>query len=163
VVHYHVMTSPMFMFMVRHVPSAPEPPPPDPPPTRPFAAPTTTQTVTVPSSIDGTGATDVSTAFATWIATVPNGSVVSFPSNKTYKFVGNAIRLQNRHHLVFEGNGSVIWSSAGSNTLDSCFLIDNGSSDIRIEDFTLRGANTATATALYQTAVGESSMGVSMY
>ncbi len=87
----------------------PEPPPPPPPPpaTRPFPAPVTTQTVRVPSSIDPTGQTDVTDALNAWIRTVPNGSVIEFPTGGIYR-LGSALDLNHRQHTIIAGNDSIL-------------------------------------------------------
>jgi len=73
-------------------------------PTPPFRAPVTTATYTL--NVDKTGATDVTAAINAFVASVPDGSIISFPFG-TYKISG-AISFNGRHNLVFEGNGSTL-------------------------------------------------------
>jgi hypothetical protein len=102
----------------------------------------------VPNTIDATGATDVSAALNAWIATVPNGSVISFPAGGTYQ-LSAGIKLGLRTNLVFEGNGATLRSSgAGSDTYSSLFVFGysyslgywtGGNADIAIYNFKLFG------------------------
>jgi hypothetical protein len=131
-------------------PTEPPPPPPPPPPaSRPFAPPVTSGTYTVPSSIDDTGATDVSTALNNWIdRTVPDGSVISFPAAGTF-LLSEGIKLGNRSNLVFRGNGAHLrLSGSGSNHRASAFVIGwsyrlgywtGGNAHIAISNFVITG------------------------
>jgi hypothetical protein len=147
-------------FAVRHpspstkTPPTPTPTPkptPTPPPAtsgRPFAAPVTSATYTVPASIDATGATDVTAALNGWIQGVPDGSVISFPAKGVYK-LGKGIQLGNRRNLVLQGNGATLRASgAGSDNVASLFVPgysyplrhwSGGTSHIAIRDFNLVG------------------------
>jgi hypothetical protein len=91
-------------------------PDPEPPPTtgRPFAAPVTTRTVTVPTTIDATGATDVTAALQAFIDSVPDGSIIAFPGGKTYKTSG-MLNLQGRANLIIDGAGSALNNVANAN------------------------------------------------
>jgi hypothetical protein len=90
---------------------------------RPFAPPVTTATYTVPGTIDATGTTDVYVALNNWINSVPNGSVLQFPANATYK-LSQGIKLGNRDNLVFAGNGTTLTlTGAADNHQASGFLI----------------------------------------
>lgn len=94
------------------------------PPTsnRPFPAPVTTGTYTVPTSIDRTGATDVFAALNNWIATVPNGSVIAFPSGGIYR-LSQGLMLGNRQHTVFElGTSEFRLVGVGSSHFSSAFI-----------------------------------------
>ena len=66
----------------------------------------------VPSNIDATGATDVTTALNNWIATVPNGTStkhtrIVFPQNAVY-MLSRGILITGRSHVTFWGNGTTI-------------------------------------------------------
>jgi hypothetical protein len=122
--------------------------------TRPFPAPVTTRTVTVPASIDASGATDVSPALNAFVATVPDGSIVSFPADAIYT-LSVGIQIANRHNLVFAGNGATLKVSAsasGNDPLASSFVLgwaygahfwEFGNTDIAIRDFVLVGNSPA--------------------
>ena len=126
----------------------PRPTPTPAPGGRPFPAPITAATYTVPSTIDATGATDVSATLNAWIATVPNGSVISFPSTGIYK-LSRGIELGMRTNLVFQGNGATLRSSgAGNDTYSSLFVFGfsysagywtGGNADIAVYNFNLAG------------------------
>jgi hypothetical protein len=121
-----------------------------------------TGTVTVPTSIDASGATDVSAALATFIRGVPDGSTIVFKAGGTYK-LGTAIHLIGRHGLTFEGNGSTL-RMAGCAVEDSAFLLDGTpSTAITIRDYTMIGDNAAAGTTGAFVAGCESQMGVAIY
>lgn len=137
-------------------------PTPTPSTTGPFAAPVTSRTVTVPTTIDSTGATNAGAALQTFINGVPDGSVIVFKAGGIYR-LDRGIFLVNRHHLVFDGNGATVRSN-GSNTLiaSSPFVIDGANSDIAVRDFTIEGNNPRTGTDIYDLA-GENQQGVAVY
>jgi hypothetical protein len=129
--------------------ATPPTPPATLPVTRPFPAPVTTRTVTVPASIDATGSSDVGAALNAFVASVPDGSIIAFPTGATY-MLNEGIQIANRHNLVFAGNGVTlrVGTSAGSNdALASSFVLghqyggfwDGGNTDIVIRDFVLVG------------------------
>ena len=72
---------------------------------------TATSTIyTVPSTIDGTGKTDVTAALNYWIQTVPDGtasniSVIKFPAGNTY-LLSEGIQFKDRSYLTFDGYGA---------------------------------------------------------
>ena len=112
---------------------------------RPFLAPVTTRTVTVPASIDATGKTEVSAALNAFLATVPNGSIISFPVGAIYK-LHESIYLADRHNLVFEGNGTTLHvdaTAAANSAYTSPFMVGDDlahpNTDIVIHDFILVG------------------------
>lgn len=124
-------------------------PPTDSTATRPFPAPVTTRTVTVPAGIDASGATDTSPALNAFVATVPDGSIIAFPTGATYR-LDKGIQIANRHDLVFAGNGATlnVGPSGGTNDqLASPFVLGHqygkwwqgGNTDIVIHDFVLIG------------------------
>lgn len=116
-----------------------------PPSIRPFPAPVTTCTVTVPASIDATGTTDVSTALTNFILGVPDGSLINFPSTAVYR-VDKAIKLgfAGRHNFILDGNGCTLkyTSVTGTNQNYSLWYDQGAGSDIWIRDFVLIGSST---------------------
>lgn len=111
----------------------------------PFPAPVTTRTVTVPGSIDATGKTDVSAALNAFLATVPNGSIISFPTGATY-LLKKGMQISKRHNLVFAGNGTTLKVSAGAagdSAYTSPLIIGDDprypNTDIVVHDFILVG------------------------
>jgi hypothetical protein len=115
----------------------------------------------VPSSIDPTGSTDVTSALNGFVAGVPNGSIISFPTNATYR-VTEGIYLRGRSNLVLEGNGTTIRSTGGGGTTASSgFKLDNLNSDIAIRNFKVVGSNPNTTTLFNPGS--ESQMGVAIY
>ncbi len=62
-------------------------------------------TVSVPSSIDATGGSDVTAALVQFFASVPAGATVEFPDRAKY-LVDGVLTLQNLQHVTIEGNDS---------------------------------------------------------
>jgi hypothetical protein len=111
--------------------------------TRPFPAPVTTRTVTVPASIDATGQTDVSTALKEFIRNEPDGSLINFPSTATYR-LDRAVFFKSRHNLILEGNGCTLkyTSVTGTSQSYSLWYDLGGGSDIWVRNFVLIGSST---------------------
>ena len=113
---------------------------------RPFPAPVTTGTYTVPASIDASGRTDVSSALSSFIASVPDGSVINFPAGGVYG-ITKAVTLSygGRHNLVLNGNGATIKyiSNAGQNENYSVWYDKGSGSNLTFENFTLIGSSTS--------------------
>jgi hypothetical protein len=125
---------------------------------RPFAPPATTRTVSVPSSIDATGVSDVSAALNSFVASVPNGSVIAFKAGGTYR-LGAGIRFTNRHHLVFEGNGATLRPTGQTdNANNSAFALWGSNTDITIRNFTVIGQNSRPG--VYNSATNENRFGI---
>lgn len=149
------------------VPTPTPTPTPVPTPTpkpRHFALPSTSQTFTIPSSIDSTGATDVSAAVQAWVNSVPNGSILDFAGG-TYRLQGDGILLDNRSNLILEGNGATLLTF-GSGIRDSGFVLGWGAannSHITIQDFTVRNDNPDGATPSAFHGGQESSEGLIMW
>lgn len=111
-----------------------------------------TVSVKVPSSIDATGATDVTDALTAFFSTVPDNATIQFPSKAVYRVEGTLL-FQNRNNLTFEGNGAtikatttgagvtppsalkVLWPRKRS---QFCFL---GGANITIKDMIVRSSN----------------------
>ncbi len=80
--------------------------PPTPGSERPRASARASGPVTqVPSSIDATGSTDVSSKLQAVIDDAPNGSTIVFKRGRPYK-LGQALRISGRRDLTLEGNGA---------------------------------------------------------
>ena len=58
----------------------------------------------MPSSIDATGASDVSSKLQALIDDAPDGATISFQAGGTYK-LGTTVRISGRRNLTLEGNG----------------------------------------------------------
>jgi hypothetical protein len=103
--------------------------------------------VTVPSSIDSSGGTDVSTALQRFVDGVPNGSTISFRSGGTYR-LSRGIQLRSRRNLVFDGNGATFRITGSGSALESsAFFLSTGNQDITIREFTMIGNNAAAGTS----------------
>lgn len=112
--------------------------------------------IKVPSSIDSSGKSNVSSKMASFIKGVPNGSTIVFPANATYLLDGNGIVLTDRKDLIFEGRGTTL-KFTGCGTPDSAFRLQD-TSGIKIRDFVLLGDNPGN----YKAGC-EASEGVAMY
>ncbi|MFA6003657.1 MAG: right-handed parallel beta-helix repeat-containing protein, partial [Elusimicrobiota bacterium] len=110
---------------------------------------------TVPGTIDGTGAADVTALLNNWIASVPNGtaanpSVLLFPAGKTY-LLSQGLQFKDRSYLTFSGYGTKLKldPAAGFTQLQSLFLLGrnyNGyfsgvNTNIIIKGFELEASN----------------------
>ena len=130
---------------------------------RPIPAPVTSETVNVPAIIDASGSTDASAALNAWIATVPDGSVISFPPGGTFRLTAG-IQLTNRHNLVLEGNGATLRPTGQLDTqVSSAFALwgHPPNTDIVIRNFTIIGQNTDPGR--YHGATNENRFGVLIY
>jgi hypothetical protein len=131
--------------------SAPAPtPPPTPAPTsapgpRPFPAPVTAGSYSVPASIDATGRTDVSSSLVSFIASVPDGSVINFPAGSVYGITKSIKLGYGRHNLVINGHGATIryLSSVATNENYSIWYDFGGGSHLTFENFNLVGGSTS--------------------
>jgi len=86
----------------------------------------------IPTTIDKTGTTDVTTTLNNWIASIPNGtssnpSILKFPSSATY-LISQGIQFKDRSNLIFDGYDTKLKlsPSAGFNQLQSIFLLGKG-------------------------------------
>ena len=119
--------------------------------------------IAVPSSIDSSGSSDASAKLASFIAGVPDGSTIVFAAGGTYR-LNHGIVLDNRHNLVFEGNGSTLKAAgSGSAVTDSPFDLDKGDTGITIQDFTLLGDNPTAGTSSAYHSGAENQIGVAIY
>ena len=117
--------------------------------------------VTIPATIDPTGASDVSDALDTFLGQVPDGARIAFQPGGRYR-LGHAIRLEGRHRLTFDGQGARL-DIAGCEIDDSGFVLGRGTSDVVIRDLTIVGDNAAGGTADAFTPGCESAAGVAVY
>jgi hypothetical protein len=124
--------------------AAPTPAPTSAPGPRPFPAPVTTGSYSVPASIDATGRTDVSSALISFIASVPDGSVINFPAGGVYGITKSVKLGYGRHNLVLNGHGATIryLSSLATNENYSVWYDFGGGSYLTFENFNLVGGST---------------------
>ncbi len=95
--------------------------------------------VRVPTSIDATGKTDVSTKMAAFFHSVPDGSTVMFKAGSRYR-MDQTLVLDHRHRLTLEGNGATfIERTPGDAHRTNVRIVL--SSDIVIRHVTVVGAN----------------------
>jgi hypothetical protein len=121
--------------------------------------------VYVPTTIDSTGATNAAAALQSFIGSVPDGSVIVFKAGGVYR-MDRGLSVQNRHNLVFEGNGATLRANGSSGSMWSDPFVFYASptsvSDIVIRNFTLQGNNPHTGTDIYDPSQ-ETQHGVGVY
>lgn len=103
------------------------------------------RTVRVPTSIDATGATDVSASLATFLATVPDQSVIEFAPGGQYR-IESTFWVRQRTGLTFDGNDALIFATTPGDRERTQMAIEGGS-DILVKDLRVRGANPAAGAA----------------
>jgi hypothetical protein len=103
--------------------------------------------LSIPSSIDATGSSDVSSQLQSFINGVPNGSTVSFRAGGTYR-LAKALRISGRRDLTLEGNGARLNLTGTSGTLDSVGIqVRDGSVGTTIRGFTMVGNDSEAGTS----------------
>jgi hypothetical protein len=105
---------------------------------------------TIPSSITSNCSADVSAALNAWLASVPNGSTIDFPSGACYG-IDSSLVLTSRSNLTINGNGGEVEvlnkitsanTSATYTSVPNVTIWDtNGGSNITFENMTLIGDN----------------------
>ena len=102
--------------------------------------------VTVPASIPSNCSRDVSAQLIAWIASVPDGSTLSFTPNGCYR-VDRKLTINYRNGLTFEGNGATFRAftsgrelSASEARTRSMFTFWRGS-NLTVRDTKVIGAN----------------------
>jgi hypothetical protein len=118
-------------------------------------------TYEVPSSIDSSGGSDVSTAVANFVKSVPDGSTIVFRSGGTYR-MERGLKLLDRHNLVLDGNGAT-FRAYGCGMDDSPIVISDYNTGIVIRDFTLRGDNAGGGTSQSHNSGCEQQAGVTIF
>jgi Right handed beta helix region len=93
----------------------------------------------VPSSIDATGATDVTERLQRFFDSVPDGSTIVFPQQGRYRVEGT-LALRERERLTFDGNGSTIFATTQGERNRSQWTILS-SSRLVFRDLVVQGAH----------------------
>jgi hypothetical protein len=94
---------------------------------------------TVPSSITSNCSSDVTSTLNTWIASVPNGSVLSFRQGACYRIDGS-VRVTKRYDLTLEGNGSTFRAVTLGDRYRRHFWFMRGG-NLTVRNLTVIGAN----------------------
>lgn len=108
-------------------------------------------TFVVPDSIDHTGMTDASDALNAFIAEVPDGSTIIFPSGSVYLLQHTGIKLAGRTGLRLIGEDvALLLQTSGDGTDSAAFWLSNlgdvTTSGIEIAGFLVVGENVAAGT-----------------
>ncbi len=129
----------------------------------------------MPASIDATGATDVTDLLNTFLARVPEGTLVTFASDGRYRVDGTVL-LKNRRNVTIDGNGATFFAptdgstfvpkrGAGKNSwprLRAHWRI-RGGGGITLRDLTIEGPNAkggATAAAYVAALEGQAGIAI---
>ena len=119
----------------------------------------------MPPTIDSPVATSAAAALQSFIGSVPDGSVIVFKAGGVYR-MDRGIALQNRHNLVFEGNGATLRSTGDGSSMWASNFVTWASatsvSDIVIRNFVFEGNNPRTGSDIYDPS-RESQHGVGIY
>lgn len=112
-------------------------------PTTTTLAPTTTTlpvgTLSVPATIDPTGATDVTAALNAFIAAAPDGSTLVFPAGGRYRIDGTVV-VADRNRVTIEGNGSTFFAATPGDRTRVHWQVVRGS-DVVLREIFVVGAN----------------------
>ena len=93
----------------------------------------------VPSRIDATGSRDVSRELNSFIASVPNGSVIRFESGGTYR-LSRTMYISGKRHLTLNGNGARLHLT-GASGWNAMGIQVKRSVGTTIRNFTIVGNN----------------------
>jgi hypothetical protein len=100
---------------------------------------TSAAAVAVPSSIDATGGRDVAAALSTFLAAVPDGSVVAFAPGGRYR-VDQRVVVRGKTGLTLDGRGATLVATTPGDANRSHLRIES-SSRIAVTNLAVRGAN----------------------
>jgi hypothetical protein len=95
--------------------------------------------VTVPGSIDASGATDVTNALQSFILNTPDGSTIVFPAGAHYRVEGT-VHVMHRNNLAFEGTGAKVFATTPGDRERSQFLVRD-STNIKFHGLEVVGAH----------------------
>jgi hypothetical protein len=113
-------------------------------PTRPR---TPANAVNVPTSIDATGSSDVSSQLQAFINSAPNGSTIVFKAKGTYQ-LDEALRIIGRRNLTLDGNGARLNLPTVDQDFNSIGIqVRDGSVGTTIRDFVMVGNNSQAGTS----------------
>jgi hypothetical protein len=97
-------------------------------------------TYQIPANIANDCSVDVTQAILSWIASVPDYSILSFGRGACYRIDGT-LQFWGRNGLDFEGNGSTFRAGTTGDASRSQWRVVDGS-DFVFRNMTVRGANT---------------------
>jgi Right handed beta helix region len=95
----------------------------------------------VPATIRGDCSADVTQPILTWIASVPDDSVLSFTSGACYRIEGT-LEVKNRNGLAFDGNGATFKATVTGTLHSRSQWRLLGGSRLALKNMTIRGAKT---------------------
>jgi Right handed beta helix region len=103
-------------------------------------------TYQVPDTIPGDCSADATQPILSWIASVPDDSLLTFAPGACYRIEGT-LEVTNRNGLVFEGNGATFKATVAGNLHSRSQWRLLGGSRVTLKNMTVRGANGQPATA----------------
>jgi hypothetical protein len=110
-----------------------------PPPAPPAPVPAEVNAITMPASVDPSGRSDVSAAFAEVLATAPDGATIRLAPRGQYR-MERTLLIRQRRDLHIVGNGARIFATTPGDLGRASILVER-SAGISITDLTIRGAN----------------------
>lgn len=116
----------------------------------------------VPPRIDASGRRDVSRQLNAFIASVPNGSVIRFKRDGTYRLGNGGVELRGRRNLTLIGRGAKL-KSYGCDTAAAVIQLRNGTFGTTIRNFVLAGSNRQAGTRSAHRGSCEHQAGVAVY
>ena len=115
-----------------------------------FPPPQVTPVHLVPTSVDATGATDVTRQLNEFFASVPDGSVIRFQRGGRYRVEGTVL-LREREDITIDGNAGMLFAqTTGTGVVSDVrrrvHLLVSGGSNITVRNLAIRGAHPAGGT-----------------
>jgi hypothetical protein len=109
-------------------------------------------TVNVPASITADCSADVTGQLRTFVASVSDGSTISFPAHACYRIDGTVV-LAHRANLAIDGNGATLKATVPGNgdrlaVRGRSQLSITGSTNVTVRNLVVRGANPRAGTSL---------------
>ncbi|MDQ1461764.1 MAG: hypothetical protein QOI08_3248 [Actinomycetota bacterium] len=95
---------------------------------------------TVPSSIDATGSTDVTSALQRFVNLTPDHSELDFRAGARYRIEGT-LHLNERNDMAIDGKGATFFATQPTRDRNRSQWSFNNDSNLDVANMTIRGAN----------------------
>jgi hypothetical protein len=95
---------------------------------------------TVPSSIDATGATDVTSALQAFLNSAPHHSELDFKAGARYRIEGT-LHLSYRNDMAVDGKGATFFATTPTNDRNRSQWVFGNDSNLEVSNMTIHGAN----------------------
>jgi hypothetical protein len=117
---------------------------------------------TIPSGIDASGATDVTAGLNAFFGSIPDSSIIRFPTNARYRVEGTLVFV-NRKSLTFDGNGATVFASTDGSGVAPAPTLENKWPRSRIHFYFKDGDNIVVRNLTVQGANPKAGVGDSAY